>query len=38
MKDKMEDFKAEVFEKLREIKEVEGIAATMSVLYAFGNK
>ncbi|MBW9156687.1 MULTISPECIES: class I SAM-dependent methyltransferase [Clostridium] len=36
--DRMEDFKAEVFEKLREIKEVEGIAATMSVLYAFGDK
>ncbi|MCB2296908.1 class I SAM-dependent methyltransferase [Clostridium tagluense] len=36
--DRMEDFKAEVFEKLREVKEVEGIAATMSVLYAFGDK
>jgi len=36
--DKMKDFKAEVFEKLREIKDEEGISATMYVLYAFGEK
>jgi ubiquinone/menaquinone biosynthesis C-methylase UbiE len=37
-KNKMEDFKAEIFEKLKEIKEVEGIPATMYILYAFGEK
>ncbi|MBC8059484.1 MAG: class I SAM-dependent methyltransferase [Clostridiaceae bacterium] len=36
--DKMEDFKREVFEKLRQIKESEGICATMFVLYACGEK
>jgi ubiquinone/menaquinone biosynthesis C-methylase UbiE len=36
--DKIKDFKIEVFEKLREIKEAEGIAATISVLYAAGEK
>lgn len=36
--DKMKDFKAEVFEKLREIKGEEGIAATIYVLYALGKK
>jgi ubiquinone/menaquinone biosynthesis C-methylase UbiE/ribosomal protein S18 acetylase RimI-like enzyme len=35
---KMEDFKAEVFEKLREIKGEKGIAATIYVLYALGEK
>ena len=35
---KMKDFKAEVFEKLREIKGEEGIAATIYVLYALGEK
>jgi hypothetical protein len=34
----MKDFKAEVFEKLRGIKETEGIAATIYVLYALGEK
>lgn len=37
-KDKLEDFKIKVFEKLRQIKEEEGITTTMSVLYAFGEK
>lgn len=37
-KDKIEDFKTEVFQKLEEIKEAEGISATMFVLYAFGEK
>lgn len=36
--DKMKDFKAEVFEKLREIKGEEGIVATIYVLYALGEK
>ncbi len=36
--DKMKDFKAEVFEKLREIKGEEGIATTIYVLYALGEK
>lgn len=35
---KMGDFKTEVFEKLKEIKGEEGIAATIYVLYAFGEK
>jgi ubiquinone/menaquinone biosynthesis C-methylase UbiE len=37
-KDKMEDFKTEVFHKLREIKEAEGISPTLFILYAFGEK
>lgn len=37
-KNKIEDFKTEVFQKLEEIKEAEGISATMFVLYAFGEK
>jgi ubiquinone/menaquinone biosynthesis C-methylase UbiE len=37
-KDKIDDFKIEVFEKLNEIKETEGITTTMYVLYAFGEK
>lgn len=37
-KDKMENFKTEVFQKLGEIKEIEGITATMFVLYARGEK
>lgn len=36
--DKMKDFKIEVFEKLREIKGEDGIAATIAVLYALGEK
>jgi hypothetical protein len=36
--DKMKDFKIEVFKKLRVIKETEGIAATIYVLYAAGEK
>jgi ubiquinone/menaquinone biosynthesis C-methylase UbiE len=35
---KMEEFKTEVFEKLREIKGEEGIATTIYVLYALGEK
>ncbi len=34
----LEDFKSEVFEKLREMKEAVGIPHTKSVLYAFGEK
>jgi len=37
-KDMLEDFKSEVFEKLREMKEAGGIPHTKSVLYAFGEK
>ena len=37
-KDVLEDFKSEVFEKLREMKEAEGIPHTMFVLYSFGEK
>ncbi len=37
-KDILEDFKSEVFEKLREMKEAGGIPHTKSVLYAFGEK
>ncbi len=36
--ERMEDFKSEVFVRLREMKESEGILATMFVLYAFGEK
>lgn len=36
--DKMKDFKAEAFEKLREIRGEEGIAVTIYVLYALGEK
>ena len=36
--DKMEAFKTEVFDKLREIKESEGIDSTKFVLYASGEK
>jgi len=32
-KDKLEDFKVEVFEKLRELKDEKGISAKMAVLY-----
>ncbi len=34
----LEGFKAEAFEKLREMKDAKGIPHTMSVLYAFGEK
>ena len=37
-KDKLEDFKIKVFEKLNQIKDEEGITTTMSVLYAMGEK
>ena len=37
-KDRMEAFKTEVFDKLREIKESKGISATMFVLYALAEK
>ena len=37
-KDMLEDFKSEVFEKLKEMKEPKGIPHTMFVLYAFGEK
>jgi len=37
-KDMLEDFKSEVFEKLREMKESVGIPHTKFVLYAFGEK
>ncbi len=37
-KDMLEDFKSEVFEKLREMKEAGGIPHTKFVLYAFGEK
>lgn len=37
-KDKFEDFKGEIFEKLKSMKGPEGIPATMYVLYAFGTK
>jgi len=37
-KDKMEDFKSDVFKKLSDNIEAEGIPATMYVLYAFGEK
>ncbi len=37
-KDMLEDFKSEVFEKLREMKESGGIPHTKFVLYAFGEK
>lgn len=36
--DNMEDFKSEVFEKLREIKEAEGISDTLYVLSTLGEK
>lgn len=36
--DKMAEFKTEVFDNLSKIKEPEGIAVTMFVLYAFGEK
>lgn len=36
--DKMDSFKYEVFQGLKKIKEVDGIKASRSVLYAFGTK
>lgn len=37
-KDKIEEFKKEVFSKLKEIKEMEGIYVTMFVAYSIGEK
>jgi len=37
-KEKLEDFRIEVFQKLTEIKESDGISATIFVLYGFGEK
>jgi hypothetical protein len=38
LEDEMKDFKGEVFERRRELKDAKNIATTMSVLYAYGEK